>query len=54
MIEHATLKALIAQVEGKEPDGEMFDTKIKVLYEHVKHHVKGERKKCFLRSEQLN
>jgi hypothetical protein len=27
-MEHTTLKALIAQVEGVEPDGEMFDAKI--------------------------
>lgn len=42
-VEHATLKSLIAQVEGLEPDGEMFDAKIKVLCEYVQHHVKEEQ-----------
>ncbi|NMM80198.1 hemerythrin [Acidovorax sp. SRB_14] len=46
-VEHATLKSLIAQVEGVEPDGEMFDAKIKVLSEYVKHHVKEEQTQMF-------
>lgn len=46
-VEHETLKNLIAQVEGKEPDGEMFDAKIKVLSEYVKHHVKEEQNEIF-------
>ena len=46
-VEHATLKDLIAQVESKEPDGEMFDAKIKVLSEYVKHHVKEEQNEMF-------
>lgn len=46
-VEHATLKELIAQVEGIEPDGEMFDAKIKVLSEYVKHHVKEEQGEIF-------
>lgn len=46
-VEHATLKALIAQVEGIQPDGEMFDAKIKVLSEYVKHHVKEEQNEIF-------
>ncbi len=47
IVEHATLKALIAEVEGVEPDGEMFDAKIKVLSEYVKHHVKEEQTQMF-------
>jgi uncharacterized protein (UPF0335 family) len=46
-VEHATLKSLIAEVEGVEPDGEMFDAKIKVLSEYVKHHVKEEQNEIF-------
>lgn len=46
-VEHTTLKDLIAQVEGVEPDGEMFDAKIKVLAEYVKHHVKEEENEMF-------
>lgn len=47
VVEHASLKALIAQVEGVEPDGEMFDAKIKVLSEYVEHHVKEEQNEMF-------
>lgn len=46
-VEHATLKSLISEVEGVEPDGEMFDAKIKVLSEYVKHHVKEEQNEIF-------
>jgi hypothetical protein len=46
-VEHATLKELIAQVEGMQPDGEMFDAKIKVMSEYVKHHVKEEQNQIF-------
>lgn len=50
-VEHATLKELIAQVEGVQPDGEMFDAKIKVLSEYVKHHVKEEQNETFPKAE---
>jgi hemerythrin superfamily protein len=46
-VEHATLKDLIAQVEGVQPGGELFDAKIKVLSEYVKHHVKEEQNEIF-------
>jgi hemerythrin superfamily protein len=46
-VEHGTLKQLIAEVEGKEPDGEMFDARIKVMGEYVKHHVKEEQNEMF-------
>jgi hemerythrin superfamily protein len=50
-VEHATLKDLISQVKGVEPDGEMFDAKIKVLSEYVKHHVKEEQNEMFSRAK---
>ena len=46
-VEHASLKDLIAQIEGIEPDGEMYDAKVKVLCEYVKHHVKEEQNEMF-------
>jgi hemerythrin superfamily protein len=46
-VEHGTLKQLIAEVEGKEPDGEIFDARIKVMGEYVKHHVKEEQNEMF-------
>ncbi len=50
-VEHETLKSLMAQVEGVEPDGEMFDAKIKVLAEYVKHHVKEEQEEMFTKAK---
>ncbi len=46
-VEHATLKDLIAQVKGVTPDDELFDAKIKVMSEYVKHHVKEEQNEMF-------
>ena len=46
-VEHATVKDLIAQLEGVEPDGEAYDAKVKVLSEYVKHHVKEEQTEMF-------
>ncbi len=53
-VEHATLKDLMAQVEGKEPDGEMYDAKIKVMSEYVKHHVKEEQTEMFPKARKTN
>ena len=47
LVEHAALKELIAQLEGVEPAGEMFNAKIKVLCEYVKHHVREEQNLMF-------
>ena len=47
IVEHASLKSLIAQIEGKAPEGEEFDAKVKVLSEYVKHHVKEEQNEMF-------
>ena len=47
-VEHASLKKLIAEVEGKDIDSvPMFDAKITVLSEYVKHHVKEEQNEMF-------
>ena len=46
-IEHASLKDLIFQIEGVEPSVEMYDAKVKVLSEYVKHHVKEEQNEMF-------
>lgn len=47
VVEQATMKDLMAQVEGVTPDGELFDAKVKVLSEYVKHHVKEEHTEMF-------
>ena len=46
-VEHAGVKDLIAQFEGTDPDGEMYDAKVKVLSEYVKHHVNEEQNEMF-------
>ncbi len=47
LVEHTGVKSLIAQLEVIEPDGEMYDAKVKVLSEYVKHHVKEEQTEMF-------
>lgn len=47
LVEHATLKDLIAQLENDETENEMVDARVKVLSEYVKHHVKEEEKEMF-------
>jgi hemerythrin superfamily protein len=46
-VEHASVKELIAQVQDVEPDGEMYDARVKVMGEFVKHHVKEEQNEMF-------
>ena len=51
-VEHASVKDLIAQVEGIEPDGEMYDARVRVMGEFVKHHVKEEQNEMFPKAKQ--
>jgi hemerythrin superfamily protein len=46
-VEHSTVKALIAELEGAEPGEELVDAKVTVLSEYVKHHVKEEEDEIF-------
>lgn len=46
-VEHASAKDLIAQIQSMKPEDELFDAKIKVLSEYIKHHVKEEEKEMF-------
>lgn len=46
-VEHETLKNLIAQIENESPGTELYDAKVKVLSEYVKHHVKEEQNEIF-------
>lgn len=54
ILKHGTLKGLIAEVEGLEPDAEDFDAKVKVLSEYVKDHVKEEQEQMFPRVTATN
>lgn len=56
-IEHGSLKELIADIEAGSPQGdELFDARVKVLSEYVKHHVKEEEGELFpkIKKSRLN
>ena len=46
-VEHATVKHLIGEIEGMEVGEELYDAKIRVLGEMVKHHIKEEEEELF-------
>ncbi len=47
VVEHATVKNLIGEIEGMEVDEELYDAKIRVLGEMVKQHIKEEEEELF-------
>jgi len=47
IVEHASVKDLIKQLQEMQPDDELYDAKVKVLSEQVEHHVKEEEKEMF-------
>ena len=46
-VEHDGAKGLIAQLDGMKPGDDLFDAKVKVLSEYIKHHVKEEHEEMF-------
>lgn len=46
-VEHASCKALIAEIEAMTVGEPLFDAKVKVLGEYVKHHVEEEESELF-------
>lgn len=46
-VEHASAKELIAQIEAASADDDHYDAKVKVLSEHIDHHVKEEQNEMF-------
>jgi hemerythrin superfamily protein len=46
-VEHASAKELIAQIEAGKPGEELWDAKVTVLSEYIKHHVKEEHTEMF-------
>ena len=48
-VEHGTAKSLIEQIETSSPGESMFDAKVMVLSEYIKHHVKEEETELFPR-----
>lgn len=53
-VEHQTLKNLIAEVKDADPGNEMYEARIKVLSEYVKHHVKEEQNEMFPKARSTN
>ena len=47
VVEHATVKNLIAEIEAMEVGEELYDAKMRVLGEMVKHHIKEEEEELF-------
>ena len=41
-VEHASLKRLIDELDGARADADLFDARVKVLGEYVRHHVEEE------------
>lgn len=47
VVEHASAKDLIHQIETMTPADHLYDAKVKVLSEYIKHHVKEEETEMF-------
>lgn len=47
VVEHASAKDLIAQLQEMNPDDDLYDAKVKVLGEQIDHHVKEEEEEMF-------
>jgi hemerythrin superfamily protein len=47
IVEHASAKALIGEIEQMEVDEDLYDAKVKVLSEMIEHHVGEEEKQFF-------
>jgi hemerythrin superfamily protein len=47
VVEHASAKQLIAEIEEMDANDELYDAKVKVLGEQVRHHVEEEEDELF-------
>ena len=47
LVEHASAKELIAQIQGMSMKDELYEAKVTVLGEYVAHHVKEEEEELF-------
>jgi len=53
-VEHESAKALIEQLRGMKPGDTLYDAKVTVLGEYVKHHVKEEQDEMFPKVEKID
>ncbi len=54
IVEHASAKDLIEQIQAMSADEALFDAKVKVLSEQIEHHVKEEEEEMFPRARKTN
>jgi len=47
VVEHASAKELIQQLQEMNPDDDLYDAKVKVLGEQIEHHVEEEEEEMF-------
>ena len=47
LVEHATVKKLIGEIEAMEVNEELYDAKMRILGEMVKHHINEEEEELF-------
>ena len=53
VVEHASAKDLIAQIQEMDPEDDLYDAKVKVLSEMIEHHVEEEEKEMFPKTRKL-
>lgn len=53
VVEHASAKDLIAQIQEMDPGEDLYDAKVKVLGEQIDHHVEEEEDEMFKKVRKL-
>lgn len=51
VVEHATAKDLIRQLQSMQPSDDLYDAKVTVLGEYIEHHVEEEEKEMFKKAK---
>jgi hemerythrin superfamily protein len=54
LVEHAGAKDLIAQLQGMDPEDDLYDAKVKVLGEQIDHHVEEEEGEMFAKAKKAS
>lgn len=53
-VEHKSIKRLVSELESMQPGEELYDAKLTVLAEYVKHHVKEEEGEIFPKAKRAD
>ncbi|MCR2745463.1 hemerythrin domain-containing protein [Limnobacter parvus] len=54
VVEHASAKDLITQIQEMDPSDDLYDAKVQVLAEQVEHHIEEEEKDMFPKLRKTN